>query len=57
MEIAAVVSVGQPLVIEAQEMEHRCVQIVDAHFIDDRLVADFVGLTVVKAIGKRVNCC
>ena len=39
---AAVVEVGQPLVVDAQQVQHRGVQVVDADAIDDRLVADFV---------------
>ena len=48
-EVAAVVAVGQLLVVEAEQVQDRGVQVVDADAVDDRLVADLVGLAVVDA--------
>ncbi len=48
-EIAAVVAIGQPRVIDAQQVQDRGVQVVDAHAVDDGLEAEFVGLAVVDA--------
>src|SRR5579871_2110483 len=45
-EIAATVSEREPLVVEAHQVQHRGVQVVDMHPILDRLEAEFVGGTV-----------
>src|SRR4051812_26802745 len=47
-EVAALGAVGQPLVIDAHQVQDRGVQVVDADAVDDRLVAELVGLAVVS---------
>ena len=44
----AVVEVGQPLVVDAQQVQHRGVQVVDGDAIDGGLVADLVRLAVAR---------
>jgi len=46
-EVAAVVLVGELLVIHPHECEDGCVEIVDADFVDSGLVADLIGFAVV----------
>ena len=46
LEIAAAIAVGEPLVVEAQQVEHRGVQIVDVHRVFHRLDAVLVGRAV-----------
>src|SRR5262245_40832225 len=48
-EVAAIEAVGQALVVEAEQVQDRRVQVVDADAIDHRLVAELVGLAVVHA--------
>ena len=45
-EVAAGVAVGQPLVVEAEQVQHRGVKIVDVNRLVDNRPADFVGLTI-----------
>ncbi len=47
--VAAGVAVGEPLVVEAQQVQHRGVQVVDVDAAADHLVAEFVGLAVTEA--------
>ena len=42
-EVAALETVGQPFVVDAQQMQHRGVQVVDVHDVFDGVVAEFVG--------------
>ena len=49
-EVAAVVAVGQLRVVEAEQVQDRGVQVVDADAVDDGLVADLVGL---RRSGRR----
>ena len=49
-EVAAVVAVGQLLVVEAEQVQDRGVQVVDADAVVDGLVADLVGL---RRSGRR----
>ena len=46
--LEAVVVVGEAFVIEAQEVEHGCVEIVDGRDIDRGFVAEFVGGAVAE---------
>ena len=46
---AAVVEVGQSFVVDAQQVQHGGVQVVDGDAVDDGLVADLVGLAVADA--------
>ena len=41
--LAAVVGVGEAFVVDAHDVQHRGVQVVDGDGVDDRLVADVVG--------------
>ena len=43
---AAVVHVGQALVVDAEEVEHRGVEVMDRDGIDGGAVADFVGFAI-----------
>ncbi len=51
-EIAALEFVGQPLVIDPHQMEHRAVQIMHGADVIDGVVAEFVGRTVRHATLK-----
>ena len=42
-EIAALVAISQPLVIESEQVEHYGVQIADMHWVCDGIPAQFVG--------------
>src|ERR1041385_4323659 len=48
-KIASVITVGQFLVIEAEQMQQGGVKIIDANLINRRFMADFVSGTVVNA--------
>ena len=48
-EIAAGVAVGQPGVIQAQQVQDRRVQVVDVDLVFDRVIAVVVGLAVGEA--------
>src|SRR6056297_1990943 len=45
-EIASGVSIGQPPMIEAEQVEDRRVQVVNVHFIDRCLEPEIVGLAI-----------
>src|SRR5262249_33627441 len=45
-KIAALVVEGQLLVVDSQEVEHGCVQVVDLNRILDDVVAEVIGLAV-----------
>ena len=45
-EVAAGVAVGEPGVVEAEQVQDRGVQVVDVHGVLDGLVAEFVGRAV-----------
>ena len=45
-EIPPVIPIRQLLMIQPQQMQNRRVQIVDAHAINRRFVADFIGFAV-----------
>src|SRR6185436_16298304 len=47
-EIAAIVTIGQLLVIEAEQMQHRGVKIVHVNFVSDGCAAEFVR--------RAINC-
>src|SRR6266487_3653409 len=49
-ERAALVAIGQPLVVEAQQMQHRGVQIVHVHRLLDDVVAKFIRAAVRDAL-------
>ena len=48
-EVAAGVAVGEPLVVEAQQVQHRGVQVVNVNGVFDRREAEFVGGAVDRA--------
>ena len=48
-EIAAGVAVGQPFVVEAQQVQHRRVQVVDVDLVLGGVVAVVVGGAVAEA--------
>ena len=45
-EVAALEAEGEPLVVDAQQVEHRGVQVVDVDHVLDGVVAELVGLAV-----------
>ena len=45
-EITPRMTVGKFFMVESQQMQHRCVQVVDVHLVDDSLKAKFVGFPV-----------
>ena len=47
-EVAALVAVGEPLVVDAQQVQHRGVQVVDVHDVVDGVVAELVGRAVAR---------
>ena len=52
-EVAALVAVGEPLVVDAQQVQHRGVQVVDVDEVVDGVVAELVG----RAVGDaRLEC-
>ena len=51
--LGAVVEVAQPLVVEAQQVQDRGVQLVDAAGILDGLVAELVGRAVAECLSSR----
>ena len=48
-EVAARVAVGEPSVVEAEQMQHRGVQIVQVDFVVDRKVTVVVGRVILEA--------
>src|ERR1041384_8425099 len=48
-EVAAVLAVGQFLVIEAQRVENTGVQVMDMHWVFNSLPAEFVGAAIDRA--------
>src|SRR5262249_50251125 len=48
-EIAAVVVIGQPQVVEAEQVQNRRVQVVNRDALDGRPVPDLVGFAVVDS--------
>src|ERR1051325_782652 len=48
-EVAALETVGELLVIDAEKMEQRGVKVMDVHDVLDGVVAEFVGLAVGNA--------
>ena len=49
-ERAALVAISQPLVVEAQQMQHRCVQIMHVHRLLDDVVTKFIRAAVGDAL-------
>src|SRR6185369_13902238 len=47
--LPAVMEISEFLVIHAEEMKHRRVQIVDAHAVLHGLIADFIRLAITRA--------
>ena len=45
-EVAALEAVGQPLVVDAEQVQHRGVQVVDVDDVLDGVVAELVGRAV-----------
>src|SRR5207244_4144425 len=48
-EVTTIEAIGEPLVIEAEQMQQRGMQVVDVDFVRHRLVAKLVGRSVMKA--------
>src|SRR6056297_321264 len=48
-EVASLKAIGQPLVIDAEEMQHRGMQIMDVDAVFDRFVAEFIRRTEAEA--------
>ena len=48
-EISPGVAVGQPLVVDAEQVQDRRVQIVDMYFVDHRVIAVVIGFTIGQA--------
>ena len=51
-EVAAGVAVGEAFVVEAEEVEHRRVEVVDVHDVFDGAEAEFIGGTVDVAAAR-----
>ena len=52
-EIAAGVAIGQSLVVEAKQLQNRGVQVVEMHFVHDRIIAVVVGRAVARDPASR----